>query len=150
MLANIHRAAIDIQRTRPSDLAESAMNVPKEFGSFLQTLLTGNKEWWDEYCQFRCALKLKFVKTVCSIFLQSKYLQPAACQPSIAWRADCDSFTIDLMSPDPVLTVVLELLCFSCTRSYRLPTCSCMASGLKCTDVCKLLDCDSRCEDCRL
>ena len=47
--ANIHRAAIDIreaiQRTenkmswppRPSDLAESAINVPKELGSFLQT-----------------------------------------------------------------------------------------------------------------
>ena len=53
--ANIHRAAIDIrkaiQRTenkmswppRPSDLAESAMNVPKELDSFLQTLMTGKK-----------------------------------------------------------------------------------------------------------
>ena len=47
--ANIRRAAIDIRETiqrtenkmswppRPSDLAESAMNVPKELGSFLQT-----------------------------------------------------------------------------------------------------------------
>ena len=53
--ANIHRATIEIreviQRTEnkmswpphPSDLAESAMNVPKELGSLLQTLLTGKK-----------------------------------------------------------------------------------------------------------
>ena len=46
---NIHRAAIDIreaiQRTQnkmswspcPSDVAESAMNVPKELGSFFQS-----------------------------------------------------------------------------------------------------------------
>jgi len=47
MLENVHRAAIDIpdaiQRTRPSGLADSAMNVPKEFGSFLQTLLIGKR-----------------------------------------------------------------------------------------------------------
>ena len=54
--ANIHRAAIGIreaiQRTenkmswppRPSGLADSAMNVPKELDSFLQTLMTGKKE----------------------------------------------------------------------------------------------------------
>ena len=53
LLLNIHRAAIEIreaiQRTenkmswppRPSDLTESAQNVPKELDSFLQTLLTG-------------------------------------------------------------------------------------------------------------
>ena len=61
----MHRAAIDIrkaiQRTenkmswppRPSDLAESRMNVPKELDSFLQTLLTRKKEWPDEDCQSR-------------------------------------------------------------------------------------------------
>lgn len=66
MLANIHQAAVDIrdaiQRTennmswppRPSDFAESAMNVSKELGSFLQTLLTGNKEWPDKYCIQEC------------------------------------------------------------------------------------------------
>ena len=44
MLANIHQAAIDIREMswppRPSDLAESAMNVSKELGSLLQTLRT--------------------------------------------------------------------------------------------------------------
>ena len=54
--SNIYRAAIDIreaiQRTENkmswppclSDLAESAMNVPKELDSFLQTLMTGKKK----------------------------------------------------------------------------------------------------------
>ena len=60
LLANIHWAAIDIrkaiQRTenkmswppRPSDLSESAMNIPKELDLFLQTLMTGKKQWPDE------------------------------------------------------------------------------------------------------
>ena len=54
--ANIHRAATDIREAiqraenkmswppRPSDLAESAMNVPEELKSFLQTLPTGKKK----------------------------------------------------------------------------------------------------------
>ena len=69
--ANIHQAAIDIreaiQRTenkmswppRPSDLAESAKNVPKELDSFLQTLLTGKKEWQDEDCHPRVQRLMK-------------------------------------------------------------------------------------------
>ena len=60
--ANIHRAAIDIREAikrseskmswppRPSDLAESAINVPKELGLFLQKLLSGQLEWEDEDC----------------------------------------------------------------------------------------------------
>ena len=69
--ANIHQAAIDIreaiQRTenkmswppRPSDLAESAKNVPKELDSFLQTLLTGKKEWQDKDCHPRVQRLMK-------------------------------------------------------------------------------------------
>ena len=38
---------------RPSDLAKSAMNFPKAQGLFLQTLLTGKKEWPDENCHPR-------------------------------------------------------------------------------------------------
>ena len=69
--ANIHRAAIDIhkaiQRTenkkswppRPSDLAESAMNVPKELDSFLQTLMTGKKDRQYEDCHPRVQRLMK-------------------------------------------------------------------------------------------
>ena len=62
------------------------------------------------------------------------------------WREDSDHFAIDWMSGDPVPTALLELLSCSCTRSCQLPTCSCLANGLKCTDVCKL-DCDNRFKD---
>ena len=44
-------------------------------------------------------------------------------------------------------TAVLELLSCSCTRSCQLPTCSCLANGLKSTDVCKLIDCENRFEE---
>ena len=70
--ANIHRAAIDIreaiQRTenkmswppRPSDLAESAMNVPKRL-MFARTVIkmTGKKEWPDEDCHPRVQRLMK-------------------------------------------------------------------------------------------
>ena len=49
------------------------------------------------------------------------------------WREDSDHFAFDWMRGDPVPTAVLELL-------------SCLANGLKCTDVCKL-DCDNRFKD---
>jgi len=52
-----------------------------------------------------------------------------------------------VMSGDPAPTTVLKLLSCSCTSSCQLATCSCLANGLKCTDVYKLLDCDNRCED---
>ena len=69
--ANIHRAAIDIhkaiQRTEnkmswpphPSDLAERAMNVPKELDSFLQTLMTRKKDRPDEDCHPRVQSLMK-------------------------------------------------------------------------------------------
>ena len=45
------------------------------------------------------------------------------------------------------LLPVLDLLSCSCTRSCKLPNCSCLINGLKCTDMCKLSDCDNRRED---
>ena len=50
------------------------------------------------------------------------------------------------MRGDPAPKAVLELLSCPCTRSCQLPTCSCLANGLECTDVCKLIDCENRFE----
>jgi len=63
------------------------------------------------------------------------------------WHEDGVHFAIDWMSGDPAPTAVLEQLSCSCTRSCQLPTCSCLANGLKFMDVCQLLDHDNRCED---
>ena len=51
------------------------------------------------------------------------------------------------MSGDPAPRAVLELPSCSCTRSCQLPTCRCLANGLKRTDVCRLIDCENRFEE---
>ena len=50
------------------------------------------------------------------------------------------------MNGEPVLTAILELLSSSRTRSCQRSICSWPANGLKCRDMCKLLDFDNRCE----
>ena len=47
------------------------------------------------------------------------------------------------MSGQPAPATVLQLLSCSCTRS----NCSCLANGLKCTDMCRLSECDNRREE---
>ncbi|CAH3143072.1 unnamed protein product [Porites evermanni] len=63
------------------------------------------------------------------------------------WIQDENKLGIDWMSGQPAPATVLELLSCSCTRSCRLPNCSCLANGLKCTDMCRLSECDNRREE---
>ena len=51
------------------------------------------------------------------------------------------------MSGEPAPAVLLELLSCSCARSCKLPTCICLANGLKSTDMCRLRDCNNRAEE---
>ena len=51
------------------------------------------------------------------------------------------------MSREPALAVLLEFLSCSCARSCKLPTCTCLANGLKCIDMCRLRDCNNRAEE---
>jgi len=46
---------------------------------------------------------------------------------------------------EPAPAALLEFLSCSCTRSCKLPTC--ITSGLKCTDMCRLRDCSNRAEE---
>ena len=96
-------------------------------------------------CLFKHASRANFQAAIWKQSLQSCQGTPTPI--GSGWREGGDHFAIDWMSGDPAPTAVLELLSCSCTRSCQLPTCSCLANGLKCTDVCKLLDCDNRCED---
>ena len=63
------------------------------------------------------------------------------------WIEDENKLGIDWMSGPPATATVLELLPCSYTRSCRLPNCSCLANGLKCTDMCRLSECDNRREE---
>ena len=51
------------------------------------------------------------------------------------------------MSGEPAPAVLFEFLSCSCPRSCKLPTCTCLTNGLKCTDMCRLRDCNNRAEE---
>ena len=51
------------------------------------------------------------------------------------------------MSGEPAPAVTLEFLSCSCARSCKLPSCTCLTNGLKCTDMCRLRDCNNGAEE---
>ena len=63
------------------------------------------------------------------------------------WTQDENKLGIDWMTGPPAPAAVLELLSCSCTRSCKLPNFNCLSNGLKCTDMCRLHECDNRQEE---
>lgn len=55
-----------------------------------------------------------------------------------------EQLVIKWMDGQPVPEAVLDLLSCKCSKACVIPRCVCMANGLKCTDMCKLQDCDNR------
>jgi len=51
---------------------------------------------------------------------------------------------IDWMDGQPAPSAVLQLLACKCRKACELPSCVCMNSGLKCTDLCTLKDCTNQ------
>ncbi|KAK3754241.1 hypothetical protein QZH41_020144 [Actinostola sp. cb2023] len=51
---------------------------------------------------------------------------------------------IDWMEGQPAPSAVLQLLACKCRKACELPSCVCMNSGLKCTDLCTLKDCTNQ------
>jgi hypothetical protein len=48
------------------------------------------------------------------------------------------------MDGQPAPEAVLDLLACHCPKKCVKPKCECMANGLKCTDMCRLPDCDNQ------
>ena len=48
------------------------------------------------------------------------------------------------MEGSPAPQSVMELLACSCTRSCQQQTCTCIANGLKCSEMCKLKSCTNQ------
>ena len=46
-----------------------------------------------------------------------------------------------------MLTTILDMLACNCTKKCALPRYVCMVNGLKCTDMCKLKNCDNQADD---
>ena len=51
------------------------------------------------------------------------------------------------MDGQPAPQAINGLLACNCKRKCELPKCECMASGLKCTDMCTLQNCENQAED---
>ena len=57
---------------------------------------------------------------------------------------DEGKLAIHWMRSPPSPDAVWELLACKCVRSCKLSTCTCMAHGLACTDMCKLQSCSNQ------
>ena len=124
----------------------------KSLHAFSQELIT-SMSWGTGYSAPRRVTSIPpsyhHVLTPClSMLLEQTSKQPFGSEvcnatlwhPPSDLQEDSNNFAIDWMSGDPAPTAVLELLSCSYKRSFQILTCSCLASGLKCMDVCKLLD----------
>ena len=57
------------------------------------------------------------------------------------WCLEDGKLTIDWMSGEPAPKAVLELLSCQCKRVCKLPSCTCLVNGSRCTQLCKLQEC---------
>lgn len=67
------------------------------------------------------------------------------------WKIDItygkEELKIDWLDGTPAPDSVLELLACSCSRSCHLPQCTCMINNMKCSELCKLRNCDNQPQD---
>lgn len=54
---------------------------------------------------------------------------------------------IDWMDGKPAPEAVLQLLACKCKKKCELPSCICLSSMLKCTDLCSLKDCGNQSQE---
>lgn len=60
---------------------------------------------------------------------------------------DVDNLVVNWMSGQPAPQAILDMLSCNCAKKCALPRCVCMANGLKCTDMCRLRNCDNQADD---
>ena len=64
------------------------------------------------------------------------------------WTVDSDSnLVIKWMTGLPAPETVLNLLSCDCRKSCSAPKCACIVNGLKCTQMCRLQDCQNAPDD---
>ena len=57
---------------------------------------------------------------------------------------ETDVLVIDWMDGEPAPKAVLDLIACNCTRLCKANKCERIKNGLKCTDMCKLAECDNQ------
>lgn len=55
-----------------------------------------------------------------------------------------DKLAVNWMRGSPAPDAVIQLLSCKCVRSCKLPQCTCLSNGLKCTDMCRLKTCQNK------
>ncbi|KAL8604161.1 hypothetical protein ACOMHN_047373 [Nucella lapillus] len=64
------------------------------------------------------------------------------------WKVENQNGTevlvVDWMDVRPAPEAVIELLACKCTRACTALECTCIQHGLKCSDMCKLKECDNQ------
>ena len=59
------------------------------------------------------------------------------------WCEENGKLSIRWMSGSPAPDVILDFLSCNCNSICKLPSCQCLANGLKCTPTCRLQECDN-------
>ncbi|XP_035674790.1 uncharacterized protein LOC118414705 [Branchiostoma floridae] len=93
-------------------------------------------------CLYNHAKRANYVAAIWKKSLESHPVIPSPI--GLGWCKDGDQLVIDWMDGEPAPTAVLELLSCSCSKACKITKCSCLKNGLKCTDMCKCMDCDNR------
>ena len=75
-------------------------------------------------------------------------LEPSPFVPNptdCGWTTDEDgNLVVEWMRGSSAPDAVLQLLSCKCVRSCKLPVCTCLSDGLKCTDMCRLQTCSNQ------
>ena len=62
-------------------------------------------------------------------------------------KGNVDHLVVHWVTSQPAPQVTLDMLAGNCTKKFAKHRCVCMLNGLKCTDMCKLKDCDNQADD---
>ena len=57
---------------------------------------------------------------------------------------ETEQLAVHWMEGKPAPEAVLDLLACNCKRKCERPSCICLENGLKCTDMCRLQDCENQ------
>ena len=96
-----------------------------------------------EDCLFMHVLPANYQAAIWRRCLQSRPFVPSP--KGYMWTKDDDGMlAIEWMQGSPAPNAGLQLLSCKCVRSRKLPECTCLTNGMKCTDMCKLLMCNNQ------
>lgn len=97
-------------------------------------------------CLLMHAIRANYQAAIWRRSLQTKPFVPSP--EDHGWSTNEEGeLEIKWMSGSPAPDAVLQFLSCRCVRSCKLPDCTCLSNGLKCTNLCKLQTCGNQCSE---